>query len=85
VKPGGGRIERCLQAHVTGLSTGCKTAVSGIDTGPPGDPPASLCKPPPSTGVSFVAMPARTPRLEGCCGPFTDAIASMAWCTGLGR
>jgi hypothetical protein len=29
VKPGGSRIEACLQAHLAGLSNGCKAAISG--------------------------------------------------------
>jgi hypothetical protein len=29
-KPGGSRIEVCLQAHLTGLSNGGKAAVSGV-------------------------------------------------------
>jgi hypothetical protein len=33
VKPGGSRIEACLQAHLTGLSNGCKAAISGAHPG----------------------------------------------------
>jgi hypothetical protein len=33
VKPGGSRIEHCLQAHLTGLSDSCKAAISGSASG----------------------------------------------------
>jgi hypothetical protein len=33
VKPGGSRIEHCLQTHLTGLGDSCKAAVSGSASG----------------------------------------------------